>query len=469
MKNIKYTLALAVLALAEGAWAQTSYDAERALGEDLNGTARYIGMGGAMGALGSDLSVISKNPAGIGTYTSGDMALSTSFYSTKTTMDNPGSTNGINYSSGGNRSDLGAALDNIGFVMSEPTANGYLNFAFMYRKVRNTDRVISYLDDFLDTDGYQVYRDYQTSETDRVKSFDFNLSGSCGRSFYWGVTLGMYDVDYKSNGYFYDYYPVQDGYAQSVDYTALDRINDVSGHGWNLKAGVIARPFEGPVRLGLSVATPQYMRLTEWYTDNLYALRGEQKDGSTFSQDIDFRVSGPWTFNASAGITFGRNALGFEYELADYDRTRLSVDGIEKESQGSIDFRTAQTMRIGYETNISKISLRAGFVHTTPVNADGAYKYLGSYNDSGIYQSDGDFNDNRCDFDFENIKASNTYTVGLGWCGAPDYEGSQLYIDAAYAYTVRHSDLSMHEYDDDPVVGFTGNTGKLIFTVGLSF
>ena len=33
---------------------------------DLNGTARYVGMGGAMSALGGDLSTMSSNPAAIG-------------------------------------------------------------------------------------------------------------------------------------------------------------------------------------------------------------------------------------------------------------------------------------------------------------------------------------------------------------------------------------------------------------------
>ena len=36
--------------------------------EDLSGTARYIGMGGAMDALGADISTIGTNPAGIGLF-----------------------------------------------------------------------------------------------------------------------------------------------------------------------------------------------------------------------------------------------------------------------------------------------------------------------------------------------------------------------------------------------------------------
>ena len=48
--------------------AQDTYENARLLGNDLNGTARYVGMGGAMEALGADISTISTNPAGIGLF-----------------------------------------------------------------------------------------------------------------------------------------------------------------------------------------------------------------------------------------------------------------------------------------------------------------------------------------------------------------------------------------------------------------
>ena len=56
--------------------AQTHYDAVRNIGNELNGTARFVGMGGAMGALGADISVMGTNPAGIGLFRSNDVSLS---------------------------------------------------------------------------------------------------------------------------------------------------------------------------------------------------------------------------------------------------------------------------------------------------------------------------------------------------------------------------------------------------------
>ena len=50
--------------------AQETYQNATVVAEDLNGTARYVGMGGAMEALGADISTIATNPAGIGLFRS---------------------------------------------------------------------------------------------------------------------------------------------------------------------------------------------------------------------------------------------------------------------------------------------------------------------------------------------------------------------------------------------------------------
>lgn len=67
MKNKVIVTVCALLAMATAS-AQNAYDAEKLLGNDLNGTARFVGMGGAMGALGGDISVMGSNPAGIGIF-----------------------------------------------------------------------------------------------------------------------------------------------------------------------------------------------------------------------------------------------------------------------------------------------------------------------------------------------------------------------------------------------------------------
>lgn len=70
MRRFLYTAFM--LAISVMADAQSAYDAQNIIQGDLNGTARYIGMGGALGALGADLSTMSNNPAGTGLYRRSD-------------------------------------------------------------------------------------------------------------------------------------------------------------------------------------------------------------------------------------------------------------------------------------------------------------------------------------------------------------------------------------------------------------
>ena len=74
MKKICFA-AFALMSVLSAA-AQDTYESARLLGSDLNGTARYVGMGGAMDALGADISTISTNPAGIGLFRHSHFSLS---------------------------------------------------------------------------------------------------------------------------------------------------------------------------------------------------------------------------------------------------------------------------------------------------------------------------------------------------------------------------------------------------------
>ena len=81
MKN-KWILALSLMLAIGTASAQNLYDAERLSSNDLNGTARFVGMGGAMGALGGDISTIGTNPAGIGIFRSSDVSVTLGYNNT---------------------------------------------------------------------------------------------------------------------------------------------------------------------------------------------------------------------------------------------------------------------------------------------------------------------------------------------------------------------------------------------------
>ena len=62
----KLYIAIMAMSMVLPSMAQETYENMKVATEDLNGTARYVGMGGAMEALGADISTIGSNPAGVG-------------------------------------------------------------------------------------------------------------------------------------------------------------------------------------------------------------------------------------------------------------------------------------------------------------------------------------------------------------------------------------------------------------------
>ena len=59
--------------------AQSAIDAYSLSQGDLRGTARFMSMAGAFGALGGDLSTLNQNPAGIGVYRSSEIGVTVDF------------------------------------------------------------------------------------------------------------------------------------------------------------------------------------------------------------------------------------------------------------------------------------------------------------------------------------------------------------------------------------------------------
>lgn len=72
---MKKIIATAMMAVPMIAMAQSAVDAYSLSQTDLKGTARYMSMAGAYGALGGDLTAINQNPGGIGVYRSSDIGL----------------------------------------------------------------------------------------------------------------------------------------------------------------------------------------------------------------------------------------------------------------------------------------------------------------------------------------------------------------------------------------------------------
>src|SRR5688572_11795726 len=83
MKKTLQLLAISSL-FVTGAFAQNESDVLRYSQLSFGGTARYMSMGGAFGALGADASTLSTNPAGIAMYRKSELTFTPSFTNTST-------------------------------------------------------------------------------------------------------------------------------------------------------------------------------------------------------------------------------------------------------------------------------------------------------------------------------------------------------------------------------------------------
>lgn len=373
------------LLLAAPAMAQETYENTKIASEDLNGTARYVGMGGALEALGADISTMGTNPAGIG-------LMKHSTVSASAGVQFQG--NGHNFANG---DKTNASFDQAGFVWSMRSGRkSFLNFGFNYHKSRNLDYILnsagalngaaankqSYMKNLLgdyrrggffidtNTDGDLIgYEDAQSSYTsptfnqvdylmwnaflvdpntqvagyndgssyafDRahtgyIGEYDFNISGNIKDRVFLGVTFGIHDVHYKGYSEYTEY--LIDGNGNDAGSLTIADNRKITGSGFDVKFGAIIRPIEtSPFRFGVYIHTPTWYDLT---TKNYTTLANNTSYGAydegRSHESYDFKMFTPWKFGVSVGHTVGNFlALGATYEFADYGKikSRINTDG----------------------------------------------------------------------------------------------------------------------------------------------
>lgn len=137
MKKVILSFAAVLLASSSTAlYAQSELDAYKYSQTDLSGTARYVGMAGAFGALGGDISSMSSNPGGLAIYRSSEVVATLGIK----TADAKTSWTGIDTKDNKTKFNF----DNIAYVGYFPTANesGIMgwNVGFSYNRAKNYNR-----------------------------------------------------------------------------------------------------------------------------------------------------------------------------------------------------------------------------------------------------------------------------------------------------------------------------------------
>lgn len=470
-----------------GISAQETYQNAEIATEELNGTARYVGMGGAMEALGADISAVGQNPAAIGLFRRGQA--SASF----------GLTQQPNGGNNGGKSKSNMNLDQLGVVFTTRTGyNSMVNFGFGYRKSANYNQMldvagrtlpynydgktygssqnsITYEKFFMNLDDLAFAQtDYLYSESlmqpqddgeelstysaDRyvlsrerkgyTGSFDFTLGGNANDRFYYGLTATINNVNYKNLTYFGENV-MDDG--KEIGTVEMSDERKITGTGFNLKGGIIFRPVEGsPFRLGLSFETPTWYTLT---TENSTEIHNGTNRGAAQGKYVasgeayEYEISTPWKFGISAGTTIGKSlAIGATFNYADYSSMKSRIiDGdhynwwtdtyytssysdTEMNNHTENTLKGVSTFKAGLEYRvIPEVAIRLGYNYISPMYKDNATRNY-TLESPGTYYSS--------TTDFTNWKATNRFTVGLG------YTFDNFSVDLAYQYTTTSGDFS---------------------------
>lgn len=492
MKIQYYLLAATLFSLPVAA--QETYENANLTSTDLNGTARYVGMGGAMEALGADASTIGSNPAGIGLFRRSQLSVSGGLLM---------QSNGKEYGDG---KKTNASFDQIGFVYTTRASRGSnLNFGFNYTKGKNFDFLLnasgklgngsqnnqSYLKHVLGSENYGGFDvrkkddayigfaspqanfvswtwnqlDYlyfntllpdattagkfnnyladsytfDKASTGYVGNYDFNISGSIQDQFYLGLTFGLKDVHYDSESRYNE--RLSNGVG---DVSVLD-IRRINGTGFDITAGIIVRPIaSSPFRIGAYVKTPTWYDLT---TSNVTRIdrntnTGGKNDWGKVPNSYDYKLWTPWKFGLSLGHTVGNYlALGLTYEFEDHSTldSRINDGGYYNDYYGTYYETSSADKSMNKHTKqalkgVSTLKMGAEYKPTSNLALRLGYNYI-----SPKYNKDAQKDPTivspgsaySSSTDFVNWDSTNRFTFGIG------FQINKFNVDLAYQYSMQ--------------------------------
>ena len=484
--------------------AQTEYDALRLSQTDITGTARYMSLGGAMGALGGDASAVKDNPAGLGVYRGSELSgtLNLALSSTQPitwqgkTINQDGTSN--------------FSFNNVAYVMTMPIRDGKnlvsSNFSFSYNKLNdytksfringnNSQRSFTdYLANFsspsspiqgdvsydnydmpwltvLGFDGYLIDIDgqnftsvlgqgelvtpsYLLNQYGSLSEFSFGWGGNFNDNLFIGANLNIRNLDYTLSSTLSESFVGGGGFD-------LKNMLTQSGMGLNAKIGAIYLP-SNYLRLGVSLHTPSITYISEESYADMYSDLMPKEDDYPAKTPINsqsFNLWSPMQLQASAAYLFGKSGLiSAEYNFVNYRGARFHTNSNSVQSFGDINLamkdvlNNVHVLKAGAEFKATpNISLRAGYAMMTPATnlnyADGKLMVRNSVNTNTEY--------------FDQKFNTNYLTFGFG------YREASWFID--FAYALRNQKEEFYPYQDkalSPAI-IENKTHNISFTLGL--
>lgn len=529
-KNKIFVAGALLLGICAQVGAQTTiYDANRWMGRDLNGTARFVGMGGALGALGGDISTVGTNPAGIGIYRSNEVMASFGFNNT-----------GAKDAGGAKVDKFHGSFDNAGFVFSlkqgNSTALRYVNFAFNYHRMKSFDKNVvmngvfeqsqtKFIADiltfneagekdpftiasleangaYLNTElpwigilgynsflvnphfekdkegkehlveynpyfqaGDKVIQAYTARERGGLHSYDFNVAFNLYDRFYLGATIGAYSVDYRRTSLYKEDFLAADG----KEHGGYDLGNEfwVDGNGVDFKLGFIWRPIEySSFRIGASVHTPTFFSLKEY--NNAYIDYNLNKDTHGVKEVVDKYgngMDGEYEYHLITPWKFNVNA--------GYTIGSNAAIGVEYEysDYSSAKLNDSDGNRLRQTDDIR--SMMKG-VHTFRAGMEWKvapeFAVRLGYNHVTASMKSGvetfkRLQNNSVRTDTEFSNPGSTNNYTLGF----GYRGKSFYADMAYQYSNYKEDFYAFDHKDLPGTSIANDNHKVVFTLGMRF
>ena len=269
--KIKTILPIALATLPMILMAQGATDVFNMSQNELRGTARFMSMGGAFGALGGDLTVLDQNPGGIGVYRSSDIGITVDFDAQsvnekatnvttnqfKVTCNNFGYIGAMKLDSdvmpninwgitfcrpmsfnrhySGHFPRLTSSLTNYiaGCTNSEGYTPDELNnfepnkYDPYYDSNAPWMSILAYNSYLINPNNTGFFRglfnskssavgEYEVNETGGVDQFNINIGGNLANIVYWGLGFGITNLDYKATTY----------YGESITNAAIEHFDN---------------------------------------------------------------------------------------------------------------------------------------------------------------------------------------------------------------------------------------------------
>jgi len=466
---------------------QTSDDALRYSRIFYSGTSRFMGMGGAFGAVGADFSTLAINPAGIGLYQSSEISVTIApmaAYSSSNFYNNISTDSKVNFALGNfgfiftikpyykNKSG-GLKNFNIGFGMNRqndfnkriyingtnPTSSmmqSYVNELNAKGTPSNLVRTDYPFDIGLAYDCNLIYTDTlgryfcdaryggvaQSKIIDSygsINELEFSVGGNFNDKLYFGITIGVPFIRYYENSL----YQEMDNADTIPEFNYLKYWYSLQTHGTgvNFKAGIIYRPINW-FRVGLSVHTPTWYpgMQDEWYSTMESNFTTSSWNSTQYSPIGTFNYQLTTPFRGTFGLAFILGQYGLvsaDYEYVNYSQSRFSsssyrFDSTNREIKDS--FGSWGNIRLGTEWRIQDFRIRGGFAYFSNAFKNGI-------NDNQRFQVSG----------------------GIG------YRGRFFFADVSYVWSMMKEDYYLYDPSMVNPSHNTLSTHSVLTSVGIRF